>query len=410
MLRIGSPAGLGTALVLGNVALAYGSPTPFNGVAAADFDGDGDVDVAIVGGRDVPALAINHGSGFVVAPQSIPGGFNKPYAPPHDVDGDGDPDFIRAQAMGVVGLTTIRNDGRGVFGPPVPAGSYAGFPGRAVWGDLDNDGDDDLWVSALVAGANDSAVLNNGSGVFTLGATVASTGVPTAIALGDIDGDQDLDVIVGRGPVAGFPPVPMQPVLIRCATTTPALTYAAPVPFGTAENVTDIRWSTSNRTATSTCCSERGPARHRGRRASTSTTAPGSSSRCRFAGASARTVDAGDLNGDGLTDLVLGSQTWLRSATTFVQYSTFTTPIGLISLADLDLDGDLDLVDSAGRWYPADGLGAFGAPITIVSYAPYASIVAAPSRFPPIDMDSDGDLDFVGEDEQLRRASRSIAT
>jgi hypothetical protein len=243
-------------------------------------------------------------------------------------------------------------------------------------------------------------VVNIGAGVFALGATVASTGTPTAIALGDIDGDLDLDVIVGRGPAVGFPPVALQPVIIR-ATVGPGLTYAAPAPFGTAEWVTDIRVvdiepDGDNDLLFGTSAPGGGPPRlYLNNGAGIFFQVPP------FPGASALTVDAGDLNGDGLTDLVLGSQTWLRGATTFTQYATHAAPIGLISLADLDIDGDLDLVDSAGRWYPADGLGAFGPPITIVSYAPYAPLAAAPSRFPPIDMDSDGDLDFVGGDEQL---------
>ena len=124
-----------------------------------------------------------------------------------DIDGDGDLDV----AVGVFpqsGGQTFRiyaNDGRGGFTDVTPAGLPIPVGGTRslAFGDVDGDGDLDLVVGGYsYPGAQNRLLINDGTGAFTE-QTVARLPVrqdPTAaIAFGDVDGDGDLDLIEGNG-------------------------------------------------------------------------------------------------------------------------------------------------------------------------------------------------------------------
>jgi hypothetical protein len=400
--RLGQPGGLGPMTLLGPIAFGYGNPSPYVGAAAGDFDGDGDRDLALVPGGQAPSLLINGGTaGVVLAPKLVPPGFQRPFAPPRDVDGDGFADLVVATPSGAtVSLFMHRNDGRGVFSPSaVAAGSFPSpYVGRPVWADLDNDGDSDLYVTSSLSGFPDVALLNNGAGVFSTGATVTGAGAPAALAAGDLDGDLDVDIVIGRGTMFGWPPIVSQPVLVFANLTPAGLTYAPGVPFGLPEVISDVELFDSE------------PDGDLDLLMGTVTGAGGAAAPPRIylnnglgafspmptlPGTAARTVAAGDLNGDGFTDLVLGSQSWLNTGLhTYALHATHPAPLGFIALADLDGDGDLDLTDSAGRWYANDGTGTFGTPNTFVGYPPYSQVIYT-AKPTPIDLDGDGDLDLT---------------
>lgn len=114
-----------------------------------------------------------------------------------DFNGDGRLDIATANAQDNT-ISILLNDGHGGF---LPHADYVvgTFPVALVAADFNNDGFPDL----AVANENTSSIsilLGNGNGTFHLGATIAAANRPTALAAGDFNGDGKLDlVVVNRG-------------------------------------------------------------------------------------------------------------------------------------------------------------------------------------------------------------------
>lgn len=172
------------------------------GLALGDVDGDGDLDVAFANtGQN--KLYINDGFG-VLADATLK------YFPRDsedsrgvalgDVDGDGDLDAVFANRLSRNRLYI--NDGSGVFRDA----SSIDFPAdgdntRSVTlGDVDSDGDLDV-VFGNKDGQN-RLYLNNGSGVFS---DVTEIHLPgdadnsRGVTISDVDGDDDMDIIFANG-------------------------------------------------------------------------------------------------------------------------------------------------------------------------------------------------------------------
>jgi len=123
-----------------------------------------------------------------------------------DHDGDGDQDLILTGLQAGVPVTVVyRNDGDGVFTPLSGGKSGAGIasalPGvsraAVAWGDYDNDGDVDLWLSGLGASATPTGGLyRNDGGALTPVAPGLAAVARGAAAWGDLDNDGDLDLLL----------------------------------------------------------------------------------------------------------------------------------------------------------------------------------------------------------------------
>ncbi|MEO8168403.1 MAG: CRTAC1 family protein, partial [bacterium] len=125
-----------------------------------------------------------------------------------DYDNDGDLDAYLTNYSGNGGSVgrannLYRNDGSGVFTKITAAQvgslvSDADFSLGNVWGDFDNDGDLDVFVSNDT-GSPVRYYKNNGNGTFTridTGLVVTGTLQHSGISIGDYDNDGDLDVFI----------------------------------------------------------------------------------------------------------------------------------------------------------------------------------------------------------------------
>ncbi len=183
-------------------------------VAAGDVDGDGDVDLLFgnaVNSVRQNRLYLNDGSGrfedFTTA--RMPADAEQTTAVELvDVDGDGDLDALIANSEFGAGRNQLYlNDGAGTFVDVTTTHMPEDFDASTALavGDVDGDGDADVVVANNTyfgpGGQPNRLYLNDGSGRFTDGSTgrlPAEQNFSRSVALGDLDGDGDLDLVVGN--------------------------------------------------------------------------------------------------------------------------------------------------------------------------------------------------------------------
>jgi hypothetical protein len=167
-------------------------------VALGDVDGDGDLDAFVTNNfNQADKVWRNDGTGTFTETQSL-GGADSFGVALGDVDGDGDLDAFVAtmdydHSSGEANKVW-RNDGTGTFTETQSLGSAPSYD--VALGDLDGDGDLDAFV-ANRAGAN-KVWRNDGTGTFTDGNQSLGSADSLGVALGDVDGDGDLDAFVAN--------------------------------------------------------------------------------------------------------------------------------------------------------------------------------------------------------------------
>ena len=201
----------GTGTFLGGPEISVGSNP--NNVVAADVDGDGDIDLLTTSTYDRSvSVRLNNGAGVFAAPATgaevlvASVGESVQLVAAFDIDGDGDLDLLASHYDGISNRVSVRlNTGNGSFvapatGADVNVGSGpAGFI-NPTGADVDGDGDIDLLASNGTANTV-NVRLNNGAGLFTapaIGAEVSVGSAPFGLAMADIDGDGDLDLLTGN--------------------------------------------------------------------------------------------------------------------------------------------------------------------------------------------------------------------
>lgn len=187
-----------------NFSSAQDTHEDFRAVAWADVTGDGLLDVYF-GGPTAQALFVNDGSGFQneFTSSGIDNSLNVVGASFADYDDDGDPDLL----LLVDGASAViyRNDTQnGVVDFSDDTPNISPFVlSSAVWFDYDNDGDLDLYATRT---GDNNLLLNNGNGPLKDKAasanvqygTDATTEEAVSVVALDYDNDGDLDLYVAH--------------------------------------------------------------------------------------------------------------------------------------------------------------------------------------------------------------------
>jgi hypothetical protein len=201
-------------------AVAYGSGS-FDAlfVAVADVNGDGKADLVVGNcqadrcgngslGGTVGVLLGNGDGTFQTALSYGSGGQFAYSVAVADVNGDGKPDLVVANycdgsrfcGNGSVGV--LLGNGDGTFRAAVPY-SAKGFADSIAIADVNGDGQLDVLVADFLAPNSSRSrvgvLLGNGDGTFQAATAYGSGGAATvSIAIGDVDGDGKLDLLVAN--------------------------------------------------------------------------------------------------------------------------------------------------------------------------------------------------------------------
>jgi Ca2+-binding RTX toxin-like protein len=355
-----------TTVVPNGVSYVAGS------LAAADFTGDGKMDLAVAGGfHGYVDVLIGNGDGtFSNTPQVIHlihdgdsevNGYALSVAAGDLVTGDNHPDLIVTDTSNNT-IDILLNNGSGGFRAPVVY-SVGRYPNSIALGNLNGDGNLDIVVSNE-EDRTATVLLGNGDGTFAVGSTVPLGNTPGQLALADVNGDHRLDIIsVNTGEEPSSSPTDF------------AAGVGSP-PGGTSQ--IDVLLGNGNGTFA----------------------APATVS----AGNEADALAIGDFNGDGKPDVAVASYSGNSVDVLLNNYAGHATVIPPSTIAvgshpddvvraDVNNDGIADLIvanknSNTVEIFLGNGDGTFKAPTTY-------TVANGPSSIYVVDVNGDGKPDIV---------------
>jgi hypothetical protein len=201
--------GRGDASFGGHTDITFPASGGISGAVAADFNGDGKLDVAIAqfnqnmqGITGFISLLPGNGDGTFQSPVSTQTpniGIDRMVV--GDFDGDGKPDIAMNDVAGNGGVAVLISNGDGTFGPAVT--SFTGLTGlntqAIAAGDLNKDGKADLAVLSLDSSNPFSPLwsfLSKGDGTFQSNLVYDVPEIASSVAIGDFNHDGNPDIAV----------------------------------------------------------------------------------------------------------------------------------------------------------------------------------------------------------------------
>lgn len=196
--RVGVTGGSGTFSSSGNTYASGADPTS---MALGDLNNDGDLDMIVLnrGSDSFNVYMGGSGGGFNGLPNSpIEVGSGPASLALGDLNRDGNTDVAVANEDSD-NISVMLGDGSGYFreaaGSPIEG---VNSPRSVALGDLDGDGDLDM-VVANSSSDDISVLFGNGLGGFhSVGSFASGGNLPISVALGDLDSDGDLDMAVAN--------------------------------------------------------------------------------------------------------------------------------------------------------------------------------------------------------------------
>jgi hypothetical protein len=395
--------------------LDYPGVISLRSAALGDLDGDGNLDLAMAGPinyyRGWTSVLLGTGPGTFVRRSAYPTQLAPSAIALADLDGDGRLD-----------VTVVGSQGDSAGKGTVLLGSAAGFAAKAdfaveappssiVLGDMDGDGRLDL-----VVGSHDAAAVSvlpgAGDGTFAGKADFATDLSPASVALADLDDDGMLDVVT-----VGYQPSSQSTVSVLLGTGGGQL--AAPTDYGvnrypvslgpqsvalgelTGDGNLDIAVVLDSAVAGSVVTM---PGRGDGTFDNNKDLGGGA--------ASPGSLVLADLNGDGSLDVITSSahdgrgDGWVqacprngtfngaRGCETYATIGFATRPL---AVGDINHDGILDIMTGTNAWYWPESPGT----ISVLlgngdgTFAPALDYPAAAVTLALGDVDGDGDLEMV---------------